>query len=68
MLHFYNKHEHSIKALSETLTLYFKEHNAITDFNTVGYIGFYCFAAAMLFYSYIGGGLKGRYSISRSYL
>lgn len=58
MLHFYNKCEHSIKAVSETLTLYFKEHSAITDFNTVPSIGFYCFAAAMLFYSSFGGGVE----------
>lgn len=68
MLHLYNERAHSIKAVSETLTLYFKEHSTITDFNTVASTGFYCFAAAMLFYSFIGGGLKGMYGISRSYL
>lgn len=68
MLHLYNKCERSVKAVSETLTLCFKGHSAITDFNTVASTGFYCVAAAMLFYSYVGRGLKGRYSISRSYL
>lgn len=33
----------NIKAVSETLTLYLKEHCAIADFNTIASTGFYSF-------------------------
>lgn len=59
--------EHTIKAVHETLTLYFNEHTAITDFNTVASTGF-CVLLLLCYFIHSVGGLKGMYNVSRSYL
>lgn len=56
MLCLYNKHEHTIKAVHEMLTLYFKEHTAITDFNTVASTGFYCVLLLLCYFIHSVGG------------
>lgn len=51
----YQKCEHTIQAVHETLTLYFKEHTAATDFNTVASTGFYCVLLLPCYLIHFGG-------------